>query len=429
MRRCCPEDLSQTDRSGCSNCGRNGRSQINLRGLTDAPRCGGPPTSSGDGIRGSIAWSGAFRVASQGSALVAVPILLHALGTDVYAVWVLASSLVFAQGLIDFGFSAVLIRFVAIGATARSQAFVRVVLLRVGAVYALLSLLGAVLWILAGPFARSLPYLEGPQIDEAVSLFRYMAVAFALTNASMVANAALQGLNRIAVAFQAQTIGALGFVPALVVGLMFLPAVHAVGAAAIASYGLPLVLLAPALWKAMRQLPRNAADPPTLRMMLNVGARWQVSNWADFATYQLPRLVSGILLSSGAVLIIDLALRIGQAVATPLFALLPLVLPRASAASIHNGREGLRQFLRPLLQKGLPFFCWALRSPCPLRGQQSRSGAAIPCPYATRSQPVVWSPAYSLMHQPVCCRQHCLRSASCRRSCATRCFSSRSLSL
>ncbi len=320
------------------------------------PRCGGPPTSSGDGIRGSIAWSGAFRVASQGSALVAVPILLHALGTDVYAVWVLASSLVFAQGLIDFGFSAVLIRFVAIGATARSQAFVRVVLLRVGAVYALLSLLGAVLWILAGPFARSLPYLEGPQIDEAVSLFRYMAVAFALTNASMVANAALQGLNRIAVAFQAQTIGALGFVPALVVGLMFLPAVHAVGAAAIASYGLPLVLLAPALWKAMRQLPRNAADPPTLRMMLNVGARWQVSNWADFATYQLPRLVSGILLSSGAVLIIDLALRIGQAVATPLFALLPLVLPRASAASIHNGREGLRQFLRPLLQKGLPLF-------------------------------------------------------------------------
>lgn len=291
---------------------------------------------------------------SRVSALIAVPILLHGLGTDLYAVWVLATSLIFAQGLVDLGFSAALVRFVAVGAAEGSAPAVRIIIRRVALVYVGLSLLGVLLWILAEPVARGLPYLDDDQIGDAVVLLRYTAVAFALTNATTLISAALQGLDRVASAFRARTLGSAALVPLLVLGMEILPNVDAVGVAAVGSFGLQLLLLGPSLWTAVRRLPSNTVDTPTLRAMLAMGMQWQVSSWADFATFQLPRIAAAISLSSGAVVVIDLALRLGQAVATPLFALLPIVLPRASAAWAEKGRDGVRAFLRPLLRMGAP---------------------------------------------------------------------------
>lgn len=310
--------------------------------------------SSGDGAPRSAAWSGAYLVISRVSALVSVPILLDALGTDLYAVWVLASALVFAQGLVDLGFSAALVRFVAVGATEGSVRAVRTVIRRVALVYVCLSLLGVTLWIFAASIARALPYLEDGQIDEAVVLLHYTAVAFALTNATTLISAALQGLDRVASAYRAQALGTAAFVPLLIAALAAVSGVDAVGIATVGCYGLQLLLLAPSLWGTLRRLPRNTAKAPTVRAMFAMGMKWQVSSWADFATFQLPRIAAGISLSSGAVVLIDLALRVGQAVATPLFALLPIVLPRASAAWAANGREGVAAFLRPLIRLGAP---------------------------------------------------------------------------
>ena len=283
-----------------------------------------------------------------------MPILLHGLGTDLYAVWVLASGLVFAQGLVDLGFSAALVRFVAVGAAEGSARAVRTVIRRVALVYAGLSLLGVLLWVFAASIASSLPYLENDQIDEAVVLLHYTAVAFALTNATTLISAALQGLDRVASAYRAQALGSAAFVPLLVAGMAAVGNIDAVGIATVGCYGLQLLLLAPSLWGTLRRLPQSTALAPTVRAMVAMGMKWQVSSWADFATFQLPRIAAGISLSSGAVVLIDLALRVGQAVATPLFALLPIVLPRASAAWAAQGREGVAAFLRPLIGHGAP---------------------------------------------------------------------------
>lgn len=310
--------------------------------------------SSGDGTSRSAAWSGVYLIISRVSALVSVPFLLHALGTDLYAVWVLASALVFAQGLVDLGFSAALVRFVAVGAAEGSARAVRTVIHRVALVYACLSSLGVVLWIFAASIARSLPYIENDQVNEAVVLLQYTAVAFALTNATTLISAALQGLDRVASAYRAQALGSAAFVPLLAAGIATISSVHAVGIATVGCYGLQLLLLAPSLWGTLLNLPRGAAMAPTMRAMFTMGMKWQVSSWADFATFQLPRIAAGISLSSGAVVLIDLALRVGQAVATPLFALLPIVLPRASAAWAAQGREGVADFLRPVIRFGAP---------------------------------------------------------------------------
>lgn len=308
----------------------------------------------GDGARRSAGWSGGYLVVSRVSALVAVPILLHGLGSDLYAVWVLASSLIFAQGLVDLGFSAALVRFVAMGAANGSAQAVRIVIRRVALVYAGLSFLGVLLWILAEPVTRNLPYIDAPQVADATALLRYAAVAFVLVNVTTLLSASLQGLNRVASAYRAQTLGAASFVPLLVLGMAAWGGVDAVGIAAVGTYALQLLLLGPSLWMATRRLPQGDVEAPTLRGMFALGMKWQVSAWADFATFQLPRIAAGISLSSGAVVTIDLALRVGQVVATPLFALLPLVLPRVSAAWAKHGREGVRDFVRPLLYVGTP---------------------------------------------------------------------------
>ena len=68
----------------------------------------------------AIGWSGAYLAVSRLSALAAVPILLSSLGSDLYAAWVLAGSLVMSQGLADLGMGAALVRFVS-DAAARGQ--------------------------------------------------------------------------------------------------------------------------------------------------------------------------------------------------------------------------------------------------------------------------------------------------------------------
>src|SRR5215216_2412431 len=68
-----------------------------------------------------VGWAGAFLLVSRGSALIAVPLVLHAVGTDIYAAWVLAGTLILSQGVVDFGIGAATVRFVAIGYAARQR--------------------------------------------------------------------------------------------------------------------------------------------------------------------------------------------------------------------------------------------------------------------------------------------------------------------
>jgi O-antigen/teichoic acid export membrane protein len=294
-----------------------------------------------------VTWSAAYLFITRVSAVGAVPLVLNGLGQDLFAVWVLASTLVMAQGLIDFGFSAALIRFVGIAGARGSRKGVTSAVAYAGCVYGALSLVVAVpIWIAADRVVAFLPYLDGAEQETAATLARYAGAVFVMVNFTFLLASALQGLGRVDAAFRSQTLGWLVYLPALALTLDLGWGIHAVGLAWVLAAGLQISVLAASVLRALRALARTDELTTSIREMAGVGARWQVSSWADFATFQLPRLVTGIAFSSDAVVAIDLAIRFSQIVVSPLFAFLPVVLPRATRAWARAGEEGLRNALQ-----------------------------------------------------------------------------------
>jgi len=285
-------------------------------------------------------WSAASMLTTRVSTLIAVPLVLHGVGTDLYAAWVLAGTVVMAQGLVDFGAAAATVRFVAVGATAGSRTVVTGTLLVTSLFYVVLSAVVAVALLVFGDqLAGLVPALDGePAVDP---LLVYTAIAFALTNAVMILAAALQGLDRVDASFRGQTLGWLVYVPVLAGGLALDWGIHAVGLAWVAGYGLQSALLAADTVRAIRRVPHGPGRAPSVRELFGLGARWQVSSWADFATFQVPRLLGGVVLSSAGLVVLDIALRGAQLVVAPFFAAYPLVLPAAASAWARERERGL----------------------------------------------------------------------------------------
>ena len=311
----------------------------------------------GEQLRG-YGWSAAYLVTTRASTVLAVPLILHELGADLYAAWVLAGTLVMAQSLLDFGTSATTVRFVAVGAAEPSRAAVTGTLLRSLAFYLALSGAGAALLLGFGEdLARLVPYLDNAETAPAVrSLVRYTAAAFALTNGVILLAAALQGLGRVDLAYRDQTLGWVVYLPVLAGGLAAGGGIDAVGSAWVLGYGCQIVLLARHALPALRGLPTGSGRPPTVWSLWSFGARLQVSLWADFATFQFPRLIGGVLLPSAGLVALDVTMRGAQLVVAPFFAAYPLVLPAASMAWAREGERGVA--LR--LTRWLPVFAVAL---------------------------------------------------------------------
>jgi O-antigen/teichoic acid export membrane protein len=294
----------------------------------------------------SFGWSGAFLLVTRLSAVLAVPLVLHSLGPALYGVWVVGGALIMIQGLFDLGIGAALVRYVAVEASRGSRSAVLIVLRRGGAFYVALSVaISLPLWVFADEIASLFPSVHASATGEAASLLRYVAVSFALTNVALVLASLLQGVNRVDAAYRDQTLGWLLYVPLLAIGLQFGQAVHVVGLAWVGAYTLQLLLLSVSSWSAVRRLPRNTAPAPSLGEMFLLGGWWQLSSWADFATFQLPRLLGAFILPATSLVELDVALRAAQVVVAPFFAAYPLVLPAATEEWTVRGFEGLRVFL------------------------------------------------------------------------------------
>jgi O-antigen/teichoic acid export membrane protein len=254
-----------------------------------------------------------------------------------------------------------------------------VVLARGAAAYAALSGAALALWGLAPQIADDLSYLPHADVGPAVVLIRYTVVAFAATNATVLLSAALQGLGRVDRAFRAQTCGAALYLPLLVGLMQALSPAEATGASLLGMYAVELVLAGAAL---MRELPRvqaTSTEVASLAAMFRVGARWQVSSWADFATFQLPRLLAAAGPSSRTALVVDLSLRYGQAIVAPLFIFYPVVLPAATAAWSRDGLEGVRRITQRYVDRGatLLLFAAALAIPLAVPGLELWTGVSL----------------------------------------------------
>jgi O-antigen/teichoic acid export membrane protein len=309
-----------------------------------------PPVQPSGGInvsvRRGVAWSGIYLLVTRLSGVAAVPLVLDRLGPDLYAAWVIAGSLVLIQSLVDLGVSGALLRFAAAAAAQGSRPALMVVLWRSLAIYGGLSVaIGLPMWIWAHDLAGLLPYLHGSKIAEAAVIVRYAAVAFALTNLTLVLASALQAMGRLDSSFRAQTIGWLPYLPLLYVGFETLPKADAVGMAWVATYALQLVLLSVPAWRAIRGLGAHEAPTASWREMLSLGGRLQVSSWADYATFQLPRLIGGVALTNAQLIDVDLAIRAAQVVTGPVLAFFPVVLPSVANAWKEGGASSVARLI------------------------------------------------------------------------------------
>ncbi len=301
-------------------------------------------------------WSAAFLLVTRASTVAAVPIVLDGLGADLYSVWVLAGALVMIQSLFDLGVASAVVRYVAVAASvdggARSPVL-RIAARAMGFYFVLSAVVFLPLWFAARPLAELVHFLKPSEVGAAVVIVRWGAVAFVLTNFTLVAASVLQGIDRVGASYRDQTIGWLLYVPLLLVGMSVAPHAEAVGFAWVGAYAVQAVLLARSLVVGIEGVPAGAGVIPGIREMLSFGGRWQISAWADFATFQLPRFLAGVALSSGDLVSLDVAIRAGQFLVAPLFAFYPTVLPRATALLARGGSPMLRSFLQRLYGLGV----------------------------------------------------------------------------
>jgi O-antigen/teichoic acid export membrane protein len=279
---------------------------------------------------------------------VAVPVVLSGLGADLYAVWVLAGALVMIQSLFDLGVASALVRYVAVAA---SKGGARTPVLRIAmrAMVFYLALSAVVflpMWFGARSMVGLVHFLKPSELGAAIVIVRWAAVAFVLTNITLVAASVLQGIDHVGASYRDQTVGWLLYIPLLVAGIRFGSHAQAVGLAWVGAYAVQGLLLARSLTVGIRSIAPGGGAIPSFGEMLSFGGRWQLSAWADFATFQLPRFVAGAALSSGDVVSLDVAIRAGQFLVAPLFAFYPTILPRAASLLTRGGLPELRSFLQ-----------------------------------------------------------------------------------
>jgi O-antigen/teichoic acid export membrane protein len=305
---------------------------------------------------GGFGWSSVFLLVTRLSAVAAVPIVLHGLTPDLYAVWVIAGALVMIQSLFDLGVASAVVRYVATAAAGSEGGRSAIVLLarRAMTFYTLLSLAVFLpLWFGASEIAGVMHVLKHAEVAQAVVIIRWAAIAFVLTNVALVAAAILQGIDRVAASYRDQTLGWLLYLPLLLIGMRLVSNAQAVGLAWVGAYAVQTMLLTRSLVLGIRAVPDGPARAPGLAEMLSFGGQWQLSAWADFATFQLPRFLAGAALSSGDVVTIDIAIRAAQFAVAPLFAFYPVVLPRAAALLAHSGLPALRSFVQQYYASGI----------------------------------------------------------------------------
>lgn len=294
----------------------------------------------------SISWTVVHTLLMRLSGIVAVPLILTHFDGDTYAAWVVAGALIGSQGLVDLGAGAVITRYAAAEASRGSRAGVRGVMQAGGLFYGVLSAvvlaaMVAVILLTPGPLAG-----RGEAGTDV--LFACAAVAFGLTNARLVFASVVEGTGRVDRSYALQCIEPVLFLAVLVAGIAADVGYAAVGAAWVASALGGALLLGAGAFVGVRGLGDAPATPVSLGEVARLGGGWQVSAWADFASFQAPRVLAGLFLPVANLVVLDIALRLAQVVVFPLFALFPLVMPLVTRAREQEGQEAARRVAHEL---------------------------------------------------------------------------------
>ena len=286
-------------------------------------------------IATAAAASSGAALASRAASLVVVPFALDGLGSDVYGAWVVATVVATSQGLVDLGARTAVVRYTALGAAAGDPAAVGRALRLVGIPYALLaaSFVAAGL-ALSGSAVRWLDVPASAAGEARLMLISGLAT-FALLAVQSILVGLLSGLQQAAAAYRAVTFGSAAYAAVAVGGYL---AGHPVAAMAACGPAMGVVQIAVLVGRTRAALAglggvgedTAAGAPPAAREVLGFSVSMQLVTLADFAVLQVPRVLAAVALGAGAIVSLDVALRVGSLVAGVMIMALPGVLPALS---------------------------------------------------------------------------------------------------
>jgi O-antigen/teichoic acid export membrane protein len=231
------------------------------------------------------------------TSLVAVPLILDAVGTAGYGVWTLGLAIILYASILETGLGPAVQRFTAYARGRRDQdaltrlAFTTVVL------YGLSGIVLGLLLVAIAPLLTDLFDLPPRLQHDGTEMFRILGGALALALLAAGAGNLAQGLERFGVLAVSATAGALAFLA----GVLVLADSH----------GLPGIAVASCIGQAVSFVIRGAAVAGTLsprlmrraevRELVSFSARLQVTAFSELVNWQSDKLVVGIVATPATV--------------------------------------------------------------------------------------------------------------------------------
>ena len=232
-------------------------------------------------------------VAAVGSSLVAVPLILAAVGTAGYGAWTLGLAVVLYVSILETGLGPAVQRFTAVARGAGDEPAVGRLLWTTLIAYAVLGLVGLAVLRLAAPALADIFDLPSGLQRDAETMFRDLGFALALALLAAGAGNVLQGLERFGALAWSSVVGAVGFLIA-VLALAESSGLPGLAAALAIQNGLVLVLRLIALRGVITARRPATASRATLRSMLGFSARLQVTAVSELINWQSDKVIVGL---------------------------------------------------------------------------------------------------------------------------------------
>jgi O-antigen/teichoic acid export membrane protein len=225
------------------------------------------------------------------SSLVAIPLIVDAVGTEGYGVWTLGLALVLYVAILETGLGPAVQRYVAVARGGEDPAEVGRLLWSTLIAYAVLGLIGLVLLRLAAPSLTSLFDLPARLRPDAEAMFADLGFVLAVALLAAGAGNVLQGLERFGALAATSALGATAFVVAVAV--------------LAASQGLPGLATALGIQNVVVLLGRlivlrdvlrrpGIVDRTTALGVLGFSARLQVTALAELFNWQSDKVIVGL---------------------------------------------------------------------------------------------------------------------------------------
>lgn len=295
------------------------------------------------------------------SGFIAVPLLLHILGIELYGVWAIAGLLINSQGLFDFGMTAATARFVAEADHQEDgRGVLRIVYVSLAA-YGLVTLAYTVIVLLLTNKLLGAVKVSPDLVSQSRLLILSTIPLFAITNVVGVLGGALTGLQRVGSANLAVMIAQPGYLAGLAI-----TSINGYGVAGVVGSTLVLytVQVVVAFYFLRKYLPRSDTKPKSIsiRRLATFGATGQLLTVSSFAMLQAPKFLVAISLGASAVGKLDLASRLPALGLVLLAPVLPPLMPAAVRLQHQDSDGGPRRLNEIALRytAAAAFLCFGL---------------------------------------------------------------------